>query len=57
MEEYDAKFVGLGGLDGYVSANRVVIIIGSEGKVQYRWVADNPGVEPDYEEIVSFCSA
>ena len=57
VEEYDAKFVGLGGLDGYVSANRVVIIIGSEGKVQYRWVADNPGVEPDYEEIVSFCSA
>ena len=57
VEKYDAKFVGLGGLDGYVSANRVVIIIDSEGKVQYRWVAENPGVEPDYEEIVSFCSA
>ena len=57
VEEYDAKFVGLGGIDGYVSANRVVIIVDSEGTVQYRWVAENQGVEPDYEEIVSFCSA
>lgn len=56
VDSYDAGFVGLGGLDGYVSANRVVIIIDSEGTVQYRWVAENPGVEPDYEEVVSFCS-
>ena len=57
VEAYDAKFVGLGGIEGYVSANRVVIIIDSDGTVQYRWVAENPGVEPDYEEIVSLCSA
>ena len=57
VEMYDASFVGLGGLDGYVSANRVVIIIGKDGIVQYRWVAENPGIEPDYGEIVSFCSA
>ncbi len=57
VESYDAKFVGLGGLDGYVSANRAVIIVDREGVVQYRWVAENPGVEPDYDEVVSFCSA
>ena len=57
VESFDAKFVGLGGLDGYVSANRVVIIIDSEGTVQYRWVAENPGVEPDYDEVASFCAA
>ncbi|DAC57381.1 MAG TPA: peroxiredoxin, partial [Candidatus Poseidoniaceae archaeon] len=45
---YDAKFVGLGGIDGYVSANRVVIIIDKTGTIQHRWVAENPGVEPDY---------
>ena len=54
---YDAIFVGLGGIEGYVSANRVVIIIDSDGTVKYRWVAENPGVEPDYEEIVAICSA
>ena len=57
VDAYDAKFIGLGGIEGYVSANRVVIIIDSDGTVQYRWVAENPGVEPDYEEIVSLCSA
>ena len=57
VESYDAKFVGLGGLDGYVSANRVVIIIDTQGTVQYRWVAENPGVEPDYDAVVSFCAA
>ena len=35
VEEYDAKFFGLGGIEGYVSANRVVIIIDGEGTVQY----------------------
>ena len=49
---YDASFTGLGGLDGYVSANRAVVIVDGDGVVQYRWVAENPGVEPDYEEVV-----
>ncbi len=54
VEAYDAKFVGLGGIEGYESANRVVIIIDKEGIIRHRWVAENPGVEPDYDELVSF---
>ena len=57
VEAYDAKFVGLGGLEGYVSANRVVIVIDKEGVVQHRWVAENPGVEPDYEAIVALAQS
>ena len=57
VEAYDAKFVGLGGLEGYVSANRVVIVIDKEGVVQHRWVAENPGVEPDYEAIVALAES
>ena len=49
---YNASFTGLGGIDGYVSANRVVVIVDSAGVVQYRWVAENPGVEPNYDEVV-----
>ena len=48
---YGLTFQGLGGLEGYVSANRAVVIIDSGGVIQYRWVAENPGVEPNYEEI------
>jgi peroxiredoxin len=47
VNSYDAAFVGLGGIDGYVCANRVVIVIDKAGIVQHRWVAENPGVEPD----------
>ena len=57
VEAYDAKFVGLGGIEGYVSANRVVVVIDKEGIVRHRWVADNPGVEPDYDDIVSFAQS
>ena len=54
---YDAKFTGLGGLEGYVSANRVIIIIDKAGTIRHRWVAENPGVEPDYDAIVSLAAS
>jgi peroxiredoxin len=57
VEAYDAKFVGLGGIEGYVCANRVVIVIDKEGIVQHRWVAENPGVEPDYEALVALAES
>ena len=36
-----------------MSANRVVIVIDKAGVIQHRWVAENPGVEPDYDAIVA----
>ena len=57
VNAYDATFVGLGGIEGYVSANRVIIIIDKEGTVQHRWVAENPGVEPDYDAVVAFAAS
>ena len=57
VNSYDAAFVGLGGIDGYVCANRVVIVIDKAGIVQHRWVAENPGVEPDYDAVVAFAAS
>ena len=57
VEAYDAKFVGLGGIDGYVSANRVVIVIDKDGIVKHRWVAENPGVEPDYDDLMKIADS
>ena len=48
---YDATFTGLGGIEGYVSANRVVIVIDKDGVVQHRWDAESPGIEPDLSLI------
>ena len=49
---YDMIFNGLGGLEGYECSNRGVIIIDGQGLIKYRWVAENPGVEPNYSEII-----
>ena len=57
VKSYDAAFVGLGGIDGYMCANRVVIVIDGDGVVQHRWVAENPGVEPDYDAVVAFAAS
>ena len=47
----------LGVLRGTFPANRVVIIVDGEGVIQYRWEAENPGVEPDYDEVLEFASS
>lgn len=43
----DPNFLGLQGV-----ARRAVFQIDHEGVVRYRWVADRPGSEPDYEELL-----
>ena len=57
VNAYDATFTGLGGIEGYVSANRVVVVIDKDGVVQHRWDAESPGVEPDYEAVVALASS
>ena len=48
---YDVEFHGLAGMEGYVSSNRAVFIADSSGEITYKWIAENPGVLPDFEEI------
>ena len=38
----------------YNAAKRSVFILDEDGKVRYRWVSDNPLVEPNYAEIKGF---
>jgi peroxiredoxin len=40
------------GLKGYSTSKRAVFIIDEEGKILYRWVSENPGVEPNYDEVI-----
>jgi peroxiredoxin len=39
------------GFKGYTVAKRSVFVLDAEGIVRYRWVSDDPGKQPDYEEI------
>jgi len=33
-------------------AKRAVVVVDSDGVVQYAWVTDDAGIEPDYDEIL-----
>ncbi|MGH2404558.1 MAG: redoxin domain-containing protein [bacterium] len=43
----DTDFLGLRGV-----ARRATFLIDAEGIIRYRWVAEKPRVEPDYEDIL-----
>jgi peroxiredoxin len=36
----------------YDVAKRSVFVIDGDGTVTYAWVSDDPGVEPDYDEVI-----
>jgi glutaredoxin-dependent peroxiredoxin len=40
-------------LNGYVAAKRAVFLVDKTGKVAYKWVSDDPTVEPNYEVLMS----
>lgn len=41
------------GLKGYSVSKRAVFVIDENGIVKYVWVSENPGVEPNYDEVAS----
>lgn len=51
IRKYGIVMNKLGPLEGYDAAKRSVFILDEDGKVIYRWVSDNPLVEPNYNEI------
>ncbi|MEM3085773.1 MAG: peroxiredoxin [Halobacteria archaeon] len=51
VNRYGVAFPNLAGLPRYVAANRAVFIVDRSGVVRYKWVAPNPGVEPNYPEV------
>ncbi|MDP6856313.1 MAG: redoxin domain-containing protein [Candidatus Thalassarchaeaceae archaeon] len=40
-------------IDGYTVAQRSVFLVEADGTIGYAWYAENPGIEPDYEELFS----
>ena len=56
VNQYGLAFPNLAGMEGYVAANRAVLIIDGEGVVRYKWVAPSPPTEPDYDEVMNAVS-
>ena len=51
VNQYDVALPNLGGLQGYIAADRAVFVVDKEGVVRYKWLAPSPADEPDYEEL------
>ena len=48
---YGVEAEDFAGLEGYTAAKRSVFVIDKKGIVRFVWVSENPGIEPNYEEI------
>jgi peroxiredoxin len=38
-------------MEGYTASERAVFVIDKNGVIRFKWVGENPGVEPDYDEV------
>ncbi len=51
IQAYGVVQENFAGLTGYNAAKRSVFVLDNAGVIRYSWVSDNPGVEPNYDEI------
>ena len=51
INKYSIVMENLGPLEGYKAAKRSIFIIDRNGKIQYKWISDNPLIEPNYQEV------
>src|SRR5919204_98774 len=51
IKNYGIVMPNLGPLQDYNAAKRSVFVLDSTGKIKYRWISDNPLIEPNYQEI------
>lgn len=57
VKKFGIPLENFAGLKGYTAAKRAVFIADSHGVVRYKWVTDDPMVEPNYSEIESALSS
>ena len=51
IRKYNVVQLNFAGLKGYDAAKRSVFILDDKGVVRFKWVSEDPGKEPSYEEI------
>ncbi|MBE0642936.1 MAG: peroxiredoxin [Bacteroidetes bacterium] len=51
IKTYGVLLSDFAGLSGYDVAQRSVFILDADGVIRYKWIAENPGIEPDYAVV------
>jgi glutaredoxin-dependent peroxiredoxin len=57
VKAYGIVLDDFAGLTGYAAAKRSVFVLDNAGVVRFMWVTDNPGVEPNYDEVAKAVAA
>ena len=48
---YGVALPNFAGMNGYTASQRAVFVIDKGGVIQFKWIGENPGVEPNYDEV------
>ena len=51
VEAYGVALSDFAGMTGYTASQRAVFVIDEQGQVIYEWIAEHPGLEPDYQAV------
>ncbi|HZW58326.1 MAG TPA: redoxin domain-containing protein [Nitrososphaerales archaeon] len=51
VHTYGVALDNFAGLQGYTAAQRSVFVLDRDGVVRFKWIAENPGIEPNYEQV------
>jgi peroxiredoxin len=51
VRKFNAFHDDFGGLKGYTAAKRSVFVLDAKGVLRYRWVSEDPGKQPNYDEV------
>lgn len=51
VRQYNVYHQDFANLKGYVAAKRSVFLLDQNGVVTYKWVTEDPGKEPNYDEL------
>lgn len=57
IEAYGIALHDFAGMPGYTASERAVFIVDENGDIMWKWVGENPGVQPDYEAVLSAVGA
>jgi glutaredoxin-dependent peroxiredoxin len=57
VKAYDVLFENFAGIEGLTRSERAVFVIDANGVIQHVFVTENPGVEPNYDEVLSAVEA
>ncbi len=53
IRAYGIAHEDFAGMEGYTASKRAIFVVDEDGDVSYKWVADVPSEEPNYEVIMA----